>query len=148
MIKLLRPIFNSIAKQESQITSTSSTTTPSIQEEEDQEEKPSTFSPSSVSVIETEFSRSPFDEKFPFHRGDDGTSLPPRTETAIAAPFIQVTQEAEDEWYDSLRKEMSKLIWEPKNKDGKVVSTLRFFVYDCRVDGGCRIHFRCVELVH
>ncbi|GAA5998391.1 hypothetical protein JCM5350_008360 [Sporobolomyces pararoseus] len=119
MIKLLRPVFHSIAKQESQITSTSVISTPSVREEEDQEEKPSSF-PSSESVIETEFSRSPFDEKFPFHRGDDQISLPPRTETVVQAPFVQVTQEAEDEWYDSLRKEMNKLIWEPKNKDGKV----------------------------
>ncbi|GAA5961710.1 hypothetical protein JCM3765_000484 [Sporobolomyces pararoseus] len=121
MIELLRPVFKSISEQES-ITSIS--TTPSIQTEADAEaeelEKPSSPPDDDHKLIETEFSRSPFDEKFPFHRGDDQVSLPPRIETVVQAPFVQVTQEAEDEWYQSMRKEMEKLIWEPKQQDGKV----------------------------
>lgn len=98
MIKLLRPVFTAL--------STAENTAP----QENLDDKSAAYS---SALDDSEFSRSPLDEKFDFHR-----SPLPSSSLNVAAPSVEVTQEAEDEWYEGLRDEMSRKIWEGQ----KVVS--------------------------
>ncbi|GAA6025949.1 hypothetical protein JCM11491_005172 [Sporobolomyces phaffii] len=126
MINLVRPVFAALSKKGEDASSTST-----LSDREDEEEKPVS------SDASREFSTSPVDEKFDFHReGAEGgvqtrpassssSSLsspvasefpPPRggdhLAVAAAAPTVEVTQAAEDAWYADMRREMETKIWE------------------------------------
>lgn len=128
MIKLLRPVIEDIKekKNEDREGTTAAVVNPLLATEV------GVNSPTSPTREETlpSFSRSPFDEKFPFHR----TPEPEDTTAVVAAPTVEVTQEAEDEWYASLREEMGKRIWE-SNKLGRQIVSSPFFWFLSRTSG-------------